>query len=162
MTLNTTLSGWPLSVILHMLWLMSGLFTFLSAVCLWFFSPIKVASNGIILSYPLADYFEFRACLAGRCLCSQNIYKYSNKPAKGYKRIIRRTLVYVYCLILLPVYLLFFSVYIGTKIPNLRLSNLWDVLPFTMTLCWTCLENILIWRIFCQLRPCCHQRLYHP
>ena len=47
----------------------------------------------------MADYFEFRACLAGRCLCSQNIYKYSNKPAKGYKRIIRRSLVYVYCLI---------------------------------------------------------------
>ena len=37
----------------------------------------------IIVSYPLADCFEFRACLAGRCLCSQNINKYSNKPAKS-------------------------------------------------------------------------------
>ena len=44
----------------------------------------------IILWYPLADCFEFRACLAGRCLCSQNINKYSNKPtAKGYIRIIQ-------------------------------------------------------------------------
>ena len=32
--------------------------------------------------------FEFRVCLAGRCLCSQKINKYSNKPAKGYERII--------------------------------------------------------------------------
>ena len=31
----------------------------------------------------LAGYFEFRACLAGRCLCSQNIVnKYLNKSAK--------------------------------------------------------------------------------
>ena len=30
----------------------------------------------------LALNFEFRTCLAGRCLCSQNIKKYSNKPAK--------------------------------------------------------------------------------
>ena len=29
------------------------------------------------------DCFEFRACLAGRCLCSQNSNEYSNKPAKG-------------------------------------------------------------------------------
>ena len=42
----------------------------------------------IILSYPLAECFEFRACLAGRCLCSQNIKKYLNKPAKGHERII--------------------------------------------------------------------------
>ena len=33
--------------------------------------------------YPLMDCFEFRACLAGRCLCSQNLNEYSNKPAKG-------------------------------------------------------------------------------
>ena len=26
----------------------------------------------IILSYPLADYFKLRACLAGRCLCSNS------------------------------------------------------------------------------------------
>ena len=38
----------------------------------------------IILSYPLADCFEFRACLASRYLCSKNINEYSNKPAKGY------------------------------------------------------------------------------
>ena len=37
----------------------------------------------IILSYPLADCFEFQACLAGRCLCSQNINKYLNKPVKS-------------------------------------------------------------------------------
>ena len=36
------------------------------------------------ISYPLMDCFEFRACLAGsRCLCSQNLNEYSNKPAKG-------------------------------------------------------------------------------
>ena len=29
----------------------------------------------IILSYPLADCFEFRACLAGRCLFMQPKYK---------------------------------------------------------------------------------------
>ena len=35
---------------------------------------------------------EFRACLAStsRCLWSQNINKYSNKPTKGRERIIRR------------------------------------------------------------------------
>ena len=33
---------------------------------------------------------NFRACLAGRCLCSKHRNKYSNKPAKGYKRINRR------------------------------------------------------------------------
>ena len=38
----------------------------------------------------LAVNFEFRACLAGRCLCSQNINKYSNNPTKGYERIIWR------------------------------------------------------------------------
>ena len=27
----------------------------------------------------------------GSCLCSQNINKYSNKPAKGYERIIQRS-----------------------------------------------------------------------
>ena len=43
-----------------------------------------------ILSYPLADCFEFRTSLACRCLCSQNISKYSNKPSKGYERIIQR------------------------------------------------------------------------
>ena len=44
------------------------------------------------LSCPLADCFEFRACLAGRCLCtcSQNINKYSNKSAKRYERMIQR------------------------------------------------------------------------
>ena len=35
------------------------------------------------------DSFELRACLASRCLCSQNIDKSSNKPAIGYKRIIQ-------------------------------------------------------------------------
>ena len=44
----------------------------------------------IMLSYSLADCFEFMACLAVRCMCSKNINKYSNKPAKGYKRIILR------------------------------------------------------------------------
>ena len=39
---------------------------------------------------PFGVCFEFRACLAGRYLCSQNIIKYSNKPAKGYERIIQR------------------------------------------------------------------------
>ena len=29
--------------------------------------------SGIILSYPLTDCLKFRACLDGRCLCSQNI-----------------------------------------------------------------------------------------
>ena len=38
----------------------------------------------------MADCFEFRTCLASRCLCSQNINKYSNKPTKGYKRMIQR------------------------------------------------------------------------
>ena len=38
-----------------------------------------------ILSYPLADCFEFRACLADRFLCSQKINKYSNKLPKGTK-----------------------------------------------------------------------------
>ena len=42
----------------------------------------------IILSYSLAECFEFMTCLAVRCMCSKNINKYSNKPAKGYKRII--------------------------------------------------------------------------
>ena len=46
----------------------------------------------IILSYPLADCFEFRACLPGRRLCSQTINKYSNNPTKVYKRKIRRFL----------------------------------------------------------------------
>ena len=40
----------------------------------------------IILSYPLVDCFQFRACLASRCLRSQNIYKYSNKPVKGVQK----------------------------------------------------------------------------
>ena len=43
--------------------------------------PDLLKISQIILSYPLADYFEFRACLADRCLCSQNINKYSNKHA---------------------------------------------------------------------------------
>ena len=34
----------------------------------------------------MADSFELRACLADKCLCSQNINKYSNKPTKGYER----------------------------------------------------------------------------
>ena len=41
-----------------------------------------------IFLYPLADYFEFKTCLAGRCLCSQNMNKYSNQPTKGYKRLL--------------------------------------------------------------------------
>ena len=57
-------------------------------------SPWKFEFNtkcsGIILSYPLVDCFEFRTCLAGRCLCSQKINKYSNKPAEVYKRMIQR------------------------------------------------------------------------
>ena len=45
----------------------------------------------IILSYPLVDCFEFNACLASRCLCSQNINKYSKYVAtKKYKRKILR------------------------------------------------------------------------
>ena len=47
-----------------------------------------VKNTQFILSYPLADYFAFKACFAGRCLCSQNMNKYSNKPTKGYDRII--------------------------------------------------------------------------
>ena len=35
---------------------------------------LKISPN--ILSYPLADCCEFRACMAVRCLCSQNIIKY--------------------------------------------------------------------------------------
>ena len=47
-----------------------------------------VRSSQNVLNYsfiPLVDCFEFRICLAGGCLCSQNINKYSNKPAKGKK-----------------------------------------------------------------------------
>ena len=45
----------------------------------------------IILSYCLADCFEFRACLAARCVCAaKNINKYSNKPDNRYERIIQR------------------------------------------------------------------------
>ena len=40
---------------------------------------IKVARFSFI---PLWDCFELRTCLTGRCLCSQNINKYSNKPAQ--------------------------------------------------------------------------------
>ena len=43
----------------------------------------------------LAVNFEFRACLAGRCLCSQNINKYSNKPAK-WLGFISRSNMYMY------------------------------------------------------------------
>ena len=53
--------------------------------------PDLLKISGIIFSYHLPDGFEFRACLASRCLCSQNINKYSNKHAsKGYERIIPR------------------------------------------------------------------------
>ena len=52
--------------------------------------PDLLKISQIILSCPLADCFEFRAFLASRFLCSQNIKKYSNKPAKGYERIIQR------------------------------------------------------------------------
>ena len=45
--------------------------------------PDLLKISQIICSYPLADCSEFRACLAGRCLCSQNINKHRNKPAKG-------------------------------------------------------------------------------
>ena len=41
---------------------------------------IKVATRFSFL--PLWDCFELRACLTGRCLCRQNINKYSNKPAQ--------------------------------------------------------------------------------
>ena len=54
--------------------------------------PDLLKISGIIFSYHLADGFEFRACLADRCLCSQNIYKYLNKSFKGYKRIIQEAL----------------------------------------------------------------------
>ena len=47
----------------------------------------------IILSYPLADWFEYKFCLVGRFLCSQNINKYLNKPFKEYERIIPRFVV---------------------------------------------------------------------
>ena len=40
----------------------------------------------IILSYPLADCFEFRAYMAGICLCHQNINKYLNMPAKRLRK----------------------------------------------------------------------------
>ena len=40
---------------------------------------IKVARFSFI---PLWDCFELRACFTGRCLCRQNINKYSNKPAQ--------------------------------------------------------------------------------
>ena len=36
---------------------------------------IFLVSMEPFFSYPLLDYFEFRACLAGRYLCSQNIFK---------------------------------------------------------------------------------------
>ena len=56
----------------------------------WGVWPDLIKISRIILSYPLADSFEFRVCLAGICLCSQNINKYSNKPAKGCERITQR------------------------------------------------------------------------
>ena len=37
----------------------------------------------------LADFFKFRACLAGRYLCSQNVNKYSKQPAKPSKHVIQ-------------------------------------------------------------------------
>ena len=55
-----------------------------------FLKPDLLKISWIILSYLLVDCFEFRTYLTGRCLCSQNINKYSNKPAKGYERIIQR------------------------------------------------------------------------
>ena len=45
--------------------------------------PDLLKISRIILSYPLADCFGFRSCLAGRCLCRQKINKYSHKPLKG-------------------------------------------------------------------------------
>ena len=57
---------------------------------------LVVRTKVYAISYPpldheiagLADFFKFRACLAGRYLCSQNVNKYSNKPTNGHKRII--------------------------------------------------------------------------
>ena len=49
----------------------------------------NVGKNSVFLEDVLPYYmllkicFEFRACLAGRCLCSQNLNEYSKKPAKG-------------------------------------------------------------------------------
>ena len=47
-------------------------------------SDLKISQ--IILLYPLVDCFDFRASLAGRFMCSQNINKYLN-TAKGFDRI---------------------------------------------------------------------------
>ena len=50
--------------------------------------PDLLRISRIILSYPLVDCFELQGLLG---LCSQNINKYSNKPAKGYEKIIFRS-----------------------------------------------------------------------
>ena len=44
----------------------------------------------VILPYPFVDCFELMAFWAGRCLCSQNINKYSNKPPIWQEIIFRR------------------------------------------------------------------------
>ena len=56
--------------------------------------PDLLKISGSILPYPLAECFEFSACLAGRCFSSQNINKYSNNPTKGQKSIIRRMTIW--------------------------------------------------------------------
>ena len=50
--------------------------------------PDLLNISRIILSYPLADYFQLMISLAGRCMSSQNINRYSNQPNKRYERII--------------------------------------------------------------------------
>ena len=60
-----------------------------------FFQPTRSSSlmqpdllkiSPIILSSPLADCLEFRAYMAGICLCHQNINKYLNRPAKRLRK----------------------------------------------------------------------------
>ena len=58
----------------------------------WLKLPDLLKISQIILSYPLADCIEFSACLAGGCMCSQNISKYSKKPVwKNNSKILRRS-----------------------------------------------------------------------
>ena len=52
--------------------------------------PDLLKISQIILSCPLADCFEFRAFLARRCLCSQNISKYQ-KILPNDSKILRRS-----------------------------------------------------------------------
>ena len=98
----------------------------------------------IIHSYPLADCFEIRTCLIDKCLCSQNINKYSNKPAKGYKRKIRRFKEDLATL----VFSIFWKQNFNFLYPDfndfLSFSYRWN--RITSTFSWPKFNNIWIWK----------------